>query len=164
MIEVFKRILDKYPLATLDIYGPIREDFDRTIFEDIKNRPQINYKGVVANNDVVKTLSRYHVFIFPTECNTEGFPAVLIEAYLAGLVVVASDINFNTEIVNNNVNGWTFPTGNDEVLEKVMFKCFNNVELLKDISENNLKYATDFDAESVIENYRVVLRKVEWKI
>ncbi|WP_157911755.1 glycosyltransferase family 4 protein [Alteribacter populi] len=164
MVNVFKEVLETYPTATLDIYGPIRKDFDMNVLENIKNLPQINYKGVVANEDVISTLSKYNVFIFPTEYKGEGFPAVLIEAYLAGLVVVASDINFNTEIVVNNNNGWIFPTGNKEKFKEILLNCFNNEETLKVISENNRKYANNFDAESVIENYRVALKKLEWKI
>lgn len=164
MINVFKEILDIYPEAILDIYGPIRKDFDMSVLDDIEDIPQINYMGVVANEEVIATLSKYNIFIFPTEYIGEGFPAVLIEAYLAGLVVVSSDMNFNTEIVINNENGWIFPTGNKMEFKKVLLNSFNNKETLKYISENNRKYANNFNAEGVIENYRDALEKLEWKI
>lgn len=164
MVLVFKKVLEKYPEATLDIYGPIRKDFDITIFDKIKNIPQINYKGVVENEKVIEILSKYHVFIFPTEADTEGFPAVLIEAYFAGLVVVASDINFNTEIVKDNINGWTFPTGNKTMFKKTILKCFNNVNKLKEISKNNLKHAENFNVEKIVEKYKDELIKKGWKL
>jgi glycosyltransferase involved in cell wall biosynthesis len=164
MITVFKEILNKYPLASLDIYGPVREDFDTTIFDDIKNIPQINYKGIVPNEDVITVLAQYNVFIFPTEYIGEGFPAVLVEAYLAGLVVIASDINFNTEIVANNVNGWIFPTGDKKQLKKLLFYCFDNVEKLKNISRYNTIYAKNFDAKSVLNKYKQALFEKEWEL
>lgn len=164
MINAFKEVLCEFPNAILDIYGPIRDDFDRRIFENIKNISQINYKGVVSNEEVINILSKYDVFLFPTEYTGEGFPAVLVEAYLAGLVVIASDINFNTEIVKNDINGWIFPTGNEELLKKSILYCFNNTIMLKNISENNRRYAINFDVERVVEEYRNALKMKGWKL
>lgn len=164
MIEVFMRILDEHPCASLDIYGPIRKDFDMDVLNQIKEVNQINYRGEVANDQVVDTLSLYNIFLFPTEYIGEGFPAVLIEAYIAGLVVIGSDMNFNTELIRNDINGWIFPTGDKEQFKSVLLNCFDKVDKLEEISINNKKYAADFDAKKVIENYRVALRKMEWKI
>ncbi|MBG9814567.1 hypothetical protein ABD68_24335 [Bacillus endophyticus] len=164
MIDVFKNIIQIYPKATLDIYGPIRKDFDMNILDGIKHISQINYKGVVPNNEVVETLSRYNIFLFPTEYPGEGFPAVLVEAYLAGLIVIASDMNFNSEIVKHEVNGWIFPTGNKDVFKKTILKCFNNVEVLDCISKTNKERTKEFDVECVIKDYRDKLRKMEWNI
>lgn len=157
MISVFNEILEEFPDAMLDIYGPIREDFDRKIFDDIEDNAQINYKGIVLNEKVIDTLSEYDIFLFPTEYVGEGFPAVLIEAYASGLVVVASDMNYNTEIVKDGVNGWVFPTGNRVMFKKVLLNCFNNSQKLNLISEQNKKIAKEFDAEVVIRTYREAL-------
>ncbi|SHH38755.1 glycosyltransferase family 4 protein [Desulfosporosinus lacus] len=164
MISVFKQIIDIYPSAILDIYGPIRDDFDGSVFDDIENLPGINYRGVVANGDVLTKLSQYHVFIFPTEYQGEGFPAVIIEAYLAGLVIVASDINFNTEIVIHNENGWIFPTGDRKALKSALLQCFYNEEEMKNISKNNRSVAKNFNAENVIEQYQKALIDCGWQL
>src|SRR5699024_4320316 len=108
------------------IYGPIRSDFDSTILEDIKKSSNIYYKGIVKNEDVIKTLSKYDVFVFPTEADSEGFPAVIVEAYLAGLVVLASDINYNPEIVKDEKNGWIFSSGDVQSLHSTLVYCFEN--------------------------------------
>jgi len=162
MVNVFKKVIEKYPQVILDIYGPIREDFDKQIFINIKEIPQINYKGIVQNSEAVEILSKYRFFVFPTEAKSEGFPAVIIEAYLAGLIVIASD--FNHEIVQNDVNGWTFPAGDQKAFEKAIRNCFNNTKKLEDISNYNKKRAKQFDAEMVINQYRMTLINKGWDL
>jgi len=162
MLEAFMKILNSYPKATLDIFGPIREDFDIKLFEEIKPIRNIQYKGVVDNDKVIETLKNYDVFLFPTEYSGEGFPAVLIEAYLSGLVVIASDINYNTEIVGNGINGWIFPAGNIEELVKAITKCFENSNKLIEISKTNINRSYDFDARKVIDLYSKHLKKAGW--
>ncbi len=164
MINAFNEIVNEYPKATLDLYGPIRDDFDNKILEDIKESININYKGVVNNNEVVEKLSGYDVFIFPTEYTGEGFPAVLIEAYLAGLVVVASDMNYNTEIVKDGINGWVFPSGDEKKLVQALNNCFNNLDKLNDISKYNSEEAQNYDAMSVIGKFRNDLIQQGWEI
>lgn len=163
MINAFKEVLKEYPDASLDLYGPIREDFDVKILENIKHVKNIDYKGVVNNNEVVETLKNYDVFVFPTEYTGEGFPAVLIEAFLSGLVVIASDMNYNKEIVKDAINGWVFPSGNKDELKQTIKKCFNNIDKLNIISERNVQESYKFDAETVINRFCNDLKRLGWK-
>lgn len=164
MIEAFKEVLKDYPTAILDLYGPIRKDFDLNIIENIKNIKNINYLGVVNNMDVIKTLKDYDVFIFPTESQSEGFPAVLIEAYLAGLIVICSDSSYNEEIVKNNINGWIFSAGNKDDLVTKIEKCFENKNLLNKMASNNINEAMKFDAKNIISKYKNELIRIGWEI
>lgn len=40
--------------------------------------------------------------LFPTYWSGEGFPGVIIDAYIAGVPVIASDWNFNKEVVSDD--------------------------------------------------------------
>ncbi|MCF1680003.1 MULTISPECIES: glycosyltransferase family 4 protein [Tetragenococcus] len=164
MLKSFSKLLKEYPDASLDIYGPVRKDFNIQLLKDIEGNKNITYKGVVNNNQVVRTLSDYDVFLFPTEYDGEGFPAVIVEAYLAGLVVISSDKNYNTEIVKNKKNGWIFPAGDEKELLTVLKKCFNNIDELQIISKNNLAEAQLYNAEEVIGAFRNDLIKLGWKL
>lgn len=162
MVNVFRKVVEKYPQVILDIYGPIREDFDKQKFLNMKETPQITYRGAVQNHEVVELLSRYRFFVFPTEAESEGFPAVIIEAYLAGLIIIASD--FNHEIVQNGVNGWTFPAGDQSAFEKAILNCFDNKNKLEEISNYNKKSASQFDAKLVIDQYKQALINKGWNL
>lgn len=75
-----------------DIYGPI-EDLEywsecNDIINKVPSNVTINYKGLVDNQDMIKTLSRYDYFLFPTL--GENFGHVIKESLLAGTPVIIS--------------------------------------------------------------------------
>lgn len=147
---------------TLDFYGPLREDFDMDLLEQMEKTDGVCYKGEIKNEYVLKTLKEYHVFVFPTEHPTEGFPAVLVEAQAAGLPVIASDINYNSEIIENNVNGYIYEHGNEKKLSELLKYCCINRTELKRIAECNLKNVRQYDAHYVLEKYFQILCDKGW--
>lgn len=79
--------------VTLDIYGPIEDEeyWNKclSISNDLSEKIIVNYMGVVDYSKAIKTLSNYHVFLFPTK--GENFGHVIQEAFLAGCPVIISD-------------------------------------------------------------------------
>lgn len=77
----------------LDIYGSIedRHYFEKCqrIMKDLPNNIQINYKGVVAHQDTLKTLQAYDLFFLPTKSENFGF--AIIESLSVGTPVLISD-------------------------------------------------------------------------
>ena len=164
MIEAFSNLLEKHPAAILDIYGPIKNDFDLSVLDGIKENKSINYRGVIENKDVVEKLSQYDVFVFPSECKTEGFPAVLVDAQAAGLPVIASDIQFNCEIIADRKNGFIFKAGDVEALTDCFLLCFNNAEKMMEMAECNRENVKIYDRDTVVQKYIEALKKHGWKI
>ena len=48
------------------------------------------YCGIKDPKDSVKTLKNYFALVFPTRFYTEGIPGTIIDAYYAGVPVIAS--------------------------------------------------------------------------
>lgn len=69
----------------------------------------------------------------------EGLPAVIIEAFCAGLPVLGSKIGAIEEIIDNNVTGMLFEPNNAEDLREKVNKIINNKELLATLSKNARK-------------------------
>ena len=164
LFHAFKKVLEEGYIASLDYYGPIKSDLDHTLLEKIKSTEHINYCGVVDNNDVIKIMGKYQVFIFPTEYTGEGFPAVLVEALASGLPIIASDMNYNPEIITHGRNGWIFERGNEEQLTELIKYCIRHREKLCEISGNNIHDAKQYEAADVIDNYRKKLQKAGWPV
>lgn len=109
---------DKYEL---DIYGQI--DANQTEwFDNLKASfsNQIRYCGVVDYDKSTEVLRYYHMMLFPTFYNGEGFAGTLIDAMAAGLPVVASDWKYNSEIIIDGYNGRIFEIHNKEALKKIL--------------------------------------------
>ena len=89
---------------SLDIYGQVDEN-QTEWFESLqKTFPDyIHYGGLIPFDKSVETLKGYFALLFPTYYEGEGFAGTLIDAYSAGVPVIASDWKYNAELVNENV-------------------------------------------------------------
>lgn len=101
----------------LDIYGQIEEK-QAEWFENLKkNFPSyINYGGLIKFNQSVKILKPYFALLFPTYYEGEGFAGTAIDAFSAGVPVLASDWKYNSEVIKEGVNGGIFKTRDVEAL------------------------------------------------
>lgn len=98
------KLLNERGLASkfsVAFYGAIFYDYEKTFLESIENIGNVNYKGYLdlTTKAGYDELSKYDVMLFPTYWHGEGFPGVVIDAYIAGLPIVASDWNFNADVI-----------------------------------------------------------------
>ena len=131
----------------VDFYGPMEDDI-----EFPENLP-IAYKGYldIMNNQQgsYETLSDYSCMLFPTYWQGEGFPGVIIDAYVAGLPLIATDWNMNKEVVEDGKTGIIIPIKDAKALASAMLKMMENPELVATMSQNSLNKAKDFHIDTV---------------
>jgi glycosyltransferase involved in cell wall biosynthesis len=122
---------------TVDFYGKLFDEYKTEFTDSIKDLSNVNYKGYL---DLTKTsgydvLSQYDVMLFPTWWRGEGFPGIVIDAYVAGLPIIASDWNFNTDVVTEET-GVIIPTKDQNRLYEEML---NFVKGKYDLSKMRMK-------------------------
>ena len=123
-INVVNKINEKYGknIYHLDIYGQIgkdyKEDFEKII--DSINNENICYKGEIESSKSVETIKKYDLLLFPTYYEGEGLAGTIIDAFFAGVPIIASDWKYNKEIINNEVTGLIFKAKDDNDFEKVL--------------------------------------------
>lgn len=164
MVGAFREAIASGLDAFLDIYGPVRADFDRSILDGIGEGGPIAYRGVVPNAEVVRTLAEYDCFVFPSEYETEGFPAVLAESMAAGLPILASDVCYNPEIVVDGRNGWLFPAGDASSLARLFSRCDSSRDELARMAASNHEDCLRYDAASVVGGFRRALEERGWSL
>jgi len=127
---------------TIHLYGPIK-------MEKYKTLSSKHYKGVLASEDILPTISKYDVLVLPTFYEGEGYPGVIIEAYSVGIPVISTDWKSIPEIVKNNVTGiLVAPKSKDELLAAIRSFDRSNYD---EFTTNALKYFNDtFDEEKVL--------------
>ena len=105
---------------SLDIYGQVDENQTEWFEALQKTFPDyIRYGGLIPFDKSVETLKEYFALLFPTYYEGEGFAGTLIDAYSAGVPVIASDWKYNTELVNENV-GYVYKTRDNAALAKLL--------------------------------------------
>lgn len=105
---------------SLDIYGQVDEN-QTDWFEELRKifLDYIRYGGLIPFDRSVETLKEYFALLFPTYYEGEGFAGTLIDAYSAGVLVIASDWKYNTELVNENV-GYVYKTRDNTALAELL--------------------------------------------
>ena len=97
-------------VVSLDMYGQVDEHQVRW-FEDLQaSFPEyIRYKGAVSPDQSVAVLRGYNALLFPTRFYTEGIPGTIIDAYAAGVPVIASMWENYSDIVDDGTGiGYRF--------------------------------------------------------
>lgn len=110
--------LENRVVFSLDIYGQIdKNQFDW--FEKLKKDfpGYINYYGMIPYDKSTDVLKEYYALLFPTYYEGEGFAGTIIDAFAAGVPVVASDWKYNKEIISNWKTG--IVTKNSLVVELI---------------------------------------------
>ncbi|WP_221567174.1 glycosyltransferase family 4 protein [Alkalihalobacillus sp. TS-13] len=145
-------------VMTFDIYGPIEKGYETEFLNLLKKYNFARYKGKVEMNAVVDTLKNYDVFLFPTYSKTEGFPGVLIDAFSAGLPVIATEICSNGEIVINGENGYLIKPNSSGDLKDTLKLICREFKTLEGISRNNLVKVEKYD---VVNAVKIVLKSLK---
>jgi len=87
---------------------------------------------------------------FPTYYEGEGFPTVIVESFISGLPVIASDWKYNSEIIIDNYNGRLFKTKSVEDLTKILEQIYFHKQELKEMRLNCLKEAKKFHPDLIL--------------
>ena len=142
---------EKKSCYSLDIYGPI-DPTETEWFEElrVKQPEYIKYMGVVSQDQIVDTLSRYFALLFPTRFYTEGVPGTIIDAYASGLPVIVSKWQSYKDIVEEDVTGFAYKFGNTDEFESILYQIIQNPSLMKSMRENCRQYANRYNADEAI--------------
>lgn len=98
------------------------------------------------------------LFMLPS--NYEGLPMVIIEAMSCGVPVVASDVGGVSEIVRNDINGYTLPNRAELFAEKIE-TILSNENLYARMSKNALEiFERELTIDKMVEGYMAVYRSL----
>ena len=147
--------IEKYNLNNekkvyLDIYGPIDERYEEEFDSKINESKYVYYKGIINSNDSVNVLKKYYMLLFPTYWEGEGFPGTLIDAFSSGLPTIATDWNYNSEIIENDKTGIIYDCNNKNLLYKNICYSINNINVINKMRFNCIEEAKKYNPKIVI--------------
>jgi glycosyltransferase involved in cell wall biosynthesis len=142
---------------TLDIYGDgqLREQLASKA-KDLKI--DLNFMGIVANDELPEILSRYHYFILPSLY--EGMPKSLLEAMACGLVCIGTDVEGINEIIEDRINGFLANGTSTEALAKAI-KTATQLPTETIIKEAVQKIRDNFSVPIITEKEKRILTALE---
>jgi len=85
------------------------------LFRSIANNPKIEYLGFVSGLPLRKLVMQAKAVILPSECY-DLCPMTILEAKAVGTPVIGSRIGGIPELINDGIDGFLYPPGNEEAL------------------------------------------------
>ena len=116
----------------LDVFGPRMPDTDMSLFD---GHPKAAYGGVLPHEEVAQALARHDLLLFPSYWATEGYPGIVVEAFQAGLPVVAARWNDIGELVEHGRNGLLVEPRSAEALRAAIARLFDDPALYERLCE-----------------------------
>lgn len=124
---------DKTICYEMDFYGHIVPEIKKEFDIFVQKSENVNYCGVFdsTTSNVYKKLNEYDLLLFPTHWKCEGIPGILVEAKMAGLTIIASDLSYNSEIVQTDKEEGFLIRGNyAEEMYEIVRMCASDRKLL----------------------------------
>lgn len=136
----------------VDFYGPSHPDYMDEFLLRVSMIRNVEYRGVLKfdTREGYKLLSDYNAFLFPTFHPSEGVAGVVLDAYISGLPVIASDWGHNSEYIYNNRTGIIIPPHDAVALKSVMEKIILDQIDLDGLARNSMIESVKYDAKNVI--------------
>lgn len=170
-IQAFSIVIQTYPDCTLTIYGegPYRRELERLVHHlglensiflpgKISNPMKALIDGYHPLPTADCPLLSAHCFLFPSWY--EGFSGSLVEAMMAGIPIIASDIPMNLEAVSPE-NALIFEVQNVSQLADQMIFAIEHPEEKIDLGKKGREEAiARFDIEKIAKEYEGVLRSI----
>ena len=154
VLEAFKIVHDQYPKSKFILVGYGK------MFETLKARvKELNLEDSVSmvgkQSDVRKFLWNSDIFV----STNFGYIATL-EAWAAGLAVVAPEFGVLKETVSHQNNGLIFEPANVNSLADALLKLVKDKTLRQQLAQNGTRAVQDYDIRSVAPKMAKVYRSV----
>lgn len=119
---------------------------------------RVKFAGPSAQSDAVKLLREMDIAVLPSRW--EGCPYVLLEAFQAGVPVVAAEVGGVTDLVRNGENGLCVPPEDPTALGDALLTLLRNADLRRKLAEGGRATLASFTLEQMVSRVEQVYRDV----
>ncbi len=142
--------VDGKPQYSCDFFGPVTRSDSSRFFESIEASSNLSYRGEAEPGDVSEILKDYHVLLLPSYHPGEGHPAVILQAFAAGVPVISTDWLSIPDLIGDNERGILVPVKDPRRLEEALAKVASDPASAGKAAEASYRYVRRFSEESVI--------------
>lgn len=119
---------------SIDFYGKIDDGYIPAFETALASLPNVHYAGYLDLTQPAgyDRLAEYDVMLFPTYWKGEGFAGVFIDAFIAGLPLIASDWAHNRQFLREGETALFIPVHDVQPLARRMRECIEGqVDVLR---------------------------------
>jgi glycosyltransferase involved in cell wall biosynthesis len=162
MLEVARRLAELGTDFELTFHGDgaYASDLEQGAAAMIE-RGQVRFAGRLHNTELLQELEHHHVFLLTSEY--EGLSIALLEAMSRGCVPVVSDLQSQSQLIRNGLNGFTARVGHiDSFVNHLRFLAGHPIKR-KVMSEAAFRTIASggYDTGSMVRDYRELFDRIE---
>lgn len=129
LMEIWDKI-DNIPLVVMGS-GPLQEIFEKWA----KNKNNVYFLGYTQHDKCLSIVKKSEFVVFPSIWY-EGCSMVEIETESLGKGIIATEIGFSEEAIENGVNGYKVKLGNVDAFREQIKKLWNDTDECKKLGAN----------------------------
>jgi len=118
----------------------------------------IKYVGTVPYEKLHESYQGADIFVLTSE--SEGMPAVTLEAMGCGLPIVTTNIPGNQEIVQEGINGYLVNVGDTEKLAQALTRLITDEQLRKKMGAASRQSVQSYEWREIIKRYENILTEI----
>lgn len=152
LIDASRKLYEEYGKKfSVTFYGSQTNTYSQGYFDTL-DCDYISYGGFLnlKSKEGLRQLSEYDVMVFPTYFEGEGFPGALIDAFKAGLPVIASDFHANPDVISNPALGVLIKPKDVDSLKSAMLGFIENPSRISTMSIAVQKDVCKYDIDKVL--------------
>jgi glycosyltransferase involved in cell wall biosynthesis len=142
LINALKILVDKgISNISVDLIGEGSSmEYLKNLTRQLGIDDKVGFKGLKDRAYIYKNLKDYHLLVQPSFY--EGFGLTIVEAMMAKIPILVSDIEGPMEVIQDGKYGYFFPTGNHTALADMIEKIMNeDVKILQAQIDTQKTYA-----------------------
>lgn len=120
---------------------------------------RVDFLGRLARTQVMAELAAASCFVLNS--GYEGFPHVLLEAFVAGTPVVAADIGGIAEIIQSGENGLLVPAGDTQAIAGAIQRIFDEAGLAERLREGGTRTLERYTQKRMFDRLEAALVAVQ---
>jgi len=158
LLEAWVTIAQEVPDAHLVFVGdgPARKDLERRI-EELDCADSVHLLG--TRDDVPSLLNAMDIFVFPS--HFEGLPGAVIEAMAAGLPIVATPVDGNSDLIENYRSGLFVDVRSPAQLAWATIRVAHHPGFAADLGATaTARAAEEFTVAAMVDGFESVYRRV----
>lgn len=138
-------------VAKLHIYGSVEEPYRAEFEALLRDHPQdVRYMGCIPQEESVEALRSSFMLLFPSVYPGEGMPGTIIDAFSAGLPVIATDWHFNAQLVRHGQTGYHYDWTKPELLQSWIVHAIDHPQEVDAMRPACLEEASRYAPETVM--------------
>lgn len=137
LLSAFGNLAKDYPRVTLTFIGANGEHFDELARQasTLINSDNVSFIRDIAQHEVMHQMRESDLFV--SASLSEGFPLVLLEAGLAKLAVVSTNVGGVPDMINHGESGLLVPPNDSVALENAIRKMLETPQWTRELAQRH---------------------------